>query len=118
VNLLEQPDEVKSVFAYWQVFRSLGFESTDLYVGIVDGRMIVEVVQNGHPYAISIGRTRMTLEEFEPLWTDLSQSLPELPMQDLKTNYEEWVTQDRWNQTVRALVLAGVEIPARRRAMN
>lgn len=118
MNLLEQLDELRSTFAFWQVFRSLGFESADLYVGIVNGRMIVEVRQEGQPYAISMGRTRMTQEEFEPLWLELSESLPKLPLRDLKANYEKWVTQEYWDRTVMALVMAGVKIPARQHTTN
>ena len=115
MKLLEQSDEIQSVFAFWQVFRSLGFESEDLYVGIVDRRLFVEVRQEGQPYTISMGRTLMTQEEFTPVWEELAETLPQQNMADLKVNYEKWVTPERWEQTVTALVMAGVKIPAHRR---
>lgn len=119
MNLLEQRDELRTTFAFWQVFRSLGFESEDLYVGILDGRMLVQLIHNGEPYSISMGRTLMTEDEFQPLWEQLSEALPTMPGADLKANYEEWVTPEKWEATVTALVMAGVEIPAhRRRQMN
>lgn len=118
VKLLEQPDEIRSTFAFWQVFRQLGFESEDLYVGIVGGRVLVELRQDGEPYSLSMGTSLMGRDEFASLWAELSESLPDQDMDDLKLNYDKWVTQERWEATIEALVLAGVDIPAHRQRLH
>lgn len=118
VKLLEQPDEIRSTFAFWQVLRSLGFESEVLYVGIVGGRLLVEVRQGGEPYSLSMGRTLMTQEEFGIRWMELSEALPAQDEADLKANYEKWVTRERWESTIEALVMAGVDIPAHRQRLH
>jgi len=115
VRLLDQPKEIRVTFAFWQVFRSLGFESEDIYVGIVDGRMLVQVRQGTEKYSVSMGNTTMPPDDFEDAWGRLAEVLSEQPMADLKANYEEWVTEERWEAVIGSLVVAGATIPAHRR---
>lgn len=119
MKLADQPAEIQSTFAFWQVFRALGFESDDLWVGMFRDRLIVQVEQNGKGYPIAMGTTTMPQEEFEALWLAWAESLPTQPEADLKANYEKWVTEERWEQMIMSLIAAGVEIPAhKRKRMN
>lgn len=112
MKLLEQSPEVRSVFAFWQVFRELGFPSEHLHVGIVEGRLLLNVRPPG--FSISMGSTAMAPEDFETAWRAFADALPELPEEDLESNYQEFVTEERWTHLVLVLAQHGVPIPAQR----
>lgn len=106
MKLLEQSREVRSVFAFWQVFRELGFPSENLHVGIIEGRLLLSVRPPG--FAVSMGSTGMSPEEFETAWLALAEALPTMPEEDLQRNHREFVTQERWTHLMVVLAQNGV----------
>lgn len=111
MKLDDQPAEIQTAFAFWQALRSLGFSSDDLWVGMAGQRVIVQVQQNGQGYTLAMGTTAMTQVEFERLWLNFAESLADIPEEDMKANCFKWVTEERWAEMLRALVMAGVTLP-------
>lgn len=77
MNLLSQPDEVKATFAIWQALRTFGFPSDDLFVGVVEGRVLIEVRRPERAFRVAVGSTSMPHERFAgalPRKEKLSQS--------------------------------------------
>jgi hypothetical protein len=111
MKITDYPDETRKAFAVWQMFRDLGFKSADLYVGIVNGCLLIQV-QGPSGFSVSLGRTPMPPARFAQLWTALAESVPTWSEETLRENYFNFVTPERILAIYAALDANGIPIPA------
>jgi hypothetical protein len=116
VNLLSQPVEIKVTFAVWQMMRDLGFPSENLYVGVVEGNLLVSVNGMGQDFSVSVGRTKMRMEDFAVLWTRLATQAETLPDWQIKENFKKHITPQMRMLLLHALDVNGVPVPNAPRA--
>jgi hypothetical protein len=119
MKITDCPAETRSAFAIWQMFRDFGFDSENLYVGIIDGRLVVQV-KGSSEFSVALGRTRMSAEEFGRLWEDLAAAALSWSEETLRENYYAFVTPDRILMLLAALDAHDLRIPKdpRRGRMN
>lgn len=107
----EFPLEIRSALAIWQMFRGWGFDSDALFVGIVEGRLHVQVSDDQHRFSVSLGKTLLKPSSFAKLWEKLAACLPSCAEETLEANFHQFVTPERWLQTLDALDSHGIRLP-------
>lgn len=111
MDLFFQPFEIRATLAAWQFFRTLGFPSENIFVGLINGKILIAIKKLQKDFSISVSSSDMEKEMFEKLWIYVAESINTIPEWQLKKNYQELITIEKIHTVVTALRNADIEIP-------
>lgn len=91
-TLAEYPFEVREGLATWQLLRRLGFTNDHLDTGVIEDDSgywtVVQIAVQGRTCVIRICPTEVAPAEFQAHWSQLAESIGDIPEEDMQSNWD------------------------------